>query len=92
MARLLEVDAVISTKASMEKPMSEGAAIAVGLLIGSWGNTNQIQTSISINEATKGELVWKYDYSASGSVGSSPERLVNDLMRNASRKFPYNAK
>jgi hypothetical protein len=92
LARILEVDAVISTKATMEKPMSEGAAIAVGLLIGSWGNTNQVQTAISINDAIKGELIWKYDYFASGSVGSSPERLVNDLMRNASRKFPYNAK
>ena len=92
LARLLEVDAVISTKAIMEKPMSDGAAIVVGVLIGSWGSTNQVQTSISINEALKGELVWKYDYVASGSVGSSPERLVNDLMRNASRKFPYNAK
>ena len=92
LAKLLEVDAVISTKAIMEKPMSDGAAIVVGVLIGSWGSTNQVQTSISINEALKGELVWKYDYVASGSVGSSPERLVNDLMRNASRKFPYNAK
>jgi hypothetical protein len=92
LARLLEVDAVISTKAIMEKPMSDGAAIVVGVLIGSWGSTNQVQTSISINEATKGELVWKYDYVASGSVGSSPDRLVNDLMRNASRKFPYNKK
>lgn len=30
LARLLEVDAVISTKAIMEKPMSDGAAIVVG--------------------------------------------------------------
>ena len=92
LARLLQVDAVISTKASMEKPMSEGAAIAVGLLIGSWGNTNQVQTAISINDGISGELIWKYDYATGGSVGSSPERLVNDLMRNASRKFPYNSK
>ena len=92
LARLLEVDAVISTKATMEKPMSDGAAIVVGVLIGSWGNTNQVQTSISINESTTGELIWKYDYSASGSVGSSPARLVDNLMRNASKKFPYNKK
>jgi hypothetical protein len=92
LARLLQVDAVISTKATMEKPMSEGAAIVVGVLIGSWGNTNQVQTAISINDGITGELIWKYDHIASGSVGSSPERLVTDLMRNASRKFPYNAK
>lgn len=92
LARLLGVDAVISTRASMKKPMSEGAALAVGILLGAWGSTNDVQTTISINEAKQGELVWKYDYNATGSVGSNTDRLVNALMRNASRKFPYNAK
>lgn len=92
LAQLLGVDAVISIKTNMEKPMSEGAALAAGILVGAWGNTNQVQTTIAINEAKKGELVWKYDHSASGSVGSSTDNLVNNLMRNASRKFPYNGK
>lgn len=92
LAKLLGVDAVISTRASMQKPMSEGAAVAVGILIGSWGSTNNVVTSISINEASAGKLVWKYDYNASGTVGSDPESLVNALMRNASKKFPYNAR
>lgn len=92
LAKLLGVDAVISTRATMKKPMSEGAAVAVGILVGAWGATNDVQTSISINEGTKGDLVWKYDYNAAGSVGSSTDRLVNALMRNASKKFPYNAK
>lgn len=91
-ASLLGVDAVISTKASMKKPMSDGAAVAVGLLVGVWGSTNDVQTSIAINEAQKGDLVWKYDYNATGSVGSNTDRLVNALMRNASKKFPYNDK
>ena len=92
LARLLGVDAVISTKASMKKPMSDGAAVALGVLVGAWGSTNNVVTSISINESVKGDLVWKYDYTATGSVGSNTDNLVNTLMRNASRKFPYNAK
>ena len=72
--------------------MSDGAAVALGLLIGTWGSTNNVQTSISINEATKGDLVWKYDYTAAGSIGSNTDNLVNALMRNASKKFPYNDK
>lgn len=91
-AKLLGVDAVISSRASMKKPMSDGAAVALGLLIGTWGSTNNVQTSISINEATKGDLVWKYDYTAAGSIGSNTDNLVNALMRNASKKFPYNDK
>ncbi len=92
LAKLLGVDAVITTSMRTDKPMSEGVAIALGLAFGVWGNTNNAFTTIDIHEAKKGNLMWKYDYQASGSFGSSPERLVNALMRNASKKFPYNAR
>lgn len=91
-AKLLGVDAVISNVTRMDKPMSEGVAVAIGVLIGSWGSTNNVTTTINIHEAKQGDLIWKYDYVTQGSVGSSPENLVNALMRNASRKFPYNEK
>jgi hypothetical protein len=92
LAKLLGVDAVISTSLRTDKPMNEGVAVALGLAFGVWGKTNAAYTTINIHEAKKGDLMWKYDYEASGSVGSSPENLVNALMRNASKKFPYNAK
>lgn len=87
--QILGVDAVIQDRASMEKPMSEGAAIAVGLLVGAWGNTNKVATTINIHDGKTGDLLWKYDYEAAGSVGSSTDKLVDGLMRNASKKFPY---
>ncbi|MGZ8558622.1 MAG: hypothetical protein ACXWWC_09825 [Chitinophagaceae bacterium] len=76
----------------MEKPMSEGAAIAVGVLIGAWGSTNKVETTINIHDGKSANLLWKYDYEASGSVGSSTTKLVDALMRNAAKKFPYSAK
>jgi hypothetical protein len=92
LAKLLGVDAVISTSLRTDKPMSEGVAVAVGVVFGMWGTTNAAYTTINIHEAKEGNLMWKYDYEASGSVNSSPESLINALMRNASKKFPYNAK
>ncbi|MDP4263405.1 MAG: hypothetical protein Q8941_12840 [Bacteroidota bacterium] len=89
LAKILGVDAVMQGKTISEKPMSEGAAVAVGLLVGAWGNTNKVQTAINIHDGKSGELLWKYDYEASGSVGSSTTRLVDALMRNATKKFPY---
>jgi len=89
LAKILGVDAVLQNRSRMEKPMSEGAAVAVGLLIGAWGNTNKVETTINIHDGTSGDLLWKYDYEASGSVGSSTTKLVDALMKNASRKFPY---
>ncbi len=88
LCKLLQVDAIISGKAIMSKPMSEGAAVAVGLLVGAWGATNKATTSLTIHD-TSGSLLWKYDYEASGSVGSSAENLTKALMKNASKKFPY---
>jgi hypothetical protein len=89
LADLLGVDAVISTNVNMEKPMSEGASIAVGALTGFWGSTNAATITIDIHEHINGDLIWKYDYNASGSAFSSASQLVDGLMRNASKKFPY---
>lgn len=73
----------------MSKPMSDGAAIVVGLLIGAWGPTNETNVSLTIHEYTDSNLLWKYDFVAKGSVGSSSEQLTNALMRNVSKRFPY---
>lgn len=88
-AKLLGVDAVLQNSTRLDKPMSDGAAVAVGVLFGVWGNTNSAQTTINIHDGKSGDLLWKYDYQAQGSVGSSADNLVNALMRNASKKFPY---
>ena len=91
-AKILGVDAVLQNRSRMEKPMSEGAAVAIGIVFGAWGNTNKVETTINIHDAQSGDLLWKYDYEASGSVGSSTTKLVDGLMRNASKKFPYSSK
>ena len=72
--------------------MSDGAAMAVGVAFGVWGSTNKANAVINIHEGETGNLMWKYQYEAEGSVGSSPDNLVDALMRNASRNFPYNGK
>jgi|CXWL01.1.fsa_nt_gi hypothetical protein len=92
LAQLLGVDAVLQNRTSLDKPMSDGAAVAVGIIFGVWGNTNSAQTTINIHDGKSGDLLWKYDYQASGSIGSSADNLVNALMRNASKKFPYSTK
>jgi len=42
LAKLLGVDAVLQNRSSMDKPMSDGAALAVGVVFGVWGNTNKV--------------------------------------------------
>jgi len=92
LAKILGVDAVLTTSVRTSKPMSDGAAVALGVLVGAWGATNQANITVNIHESDAGKLLWKYDYVANGSVGSSTEGMVNVLMRNASKKFPYTPK
>lgn len=89
LAKMLGVDAVLTTTVQTSKPVSDGAALAIGVLAGAWASTNQANITVNINDGASGKLLWNYNFLAAGSIGSSPENIVNALMRNASRKFPY---
>jgi hypothetical protein len=88
-AKILEVDAVISGKFETSKPMSEGASLALGVLVGFWGSTNKAVINIFIHNGNDGELLVNYNKGVNGSVGSSTEDLINILMRKASRRVSY---
>jgi len=88
MCQILGVDGILTSNYSLSKPMSEGAAIAVGLIGGTTGNTNEATVSLSIHDSGTRKMIWNYDQKLSSSLGT-PARLVDDLMRQASRKMPY---
>jgi hypothetical protein len=88
MCHLLGVDGILTSNYALSKPMSEGAAIAVGFLSGTTGTTNEATVSLSIHDAGSKKMIWNYDQKLSSSLGT-PARLVDDLMRQASRKMPY---
>ena len=88
MCQILGVDGILTSNYSLSKPMSEGAAIAVGLLAGVWGPTNEATVSLSIHDSGTNKMIWNFDHKLSSSLGT-PAKLVDDLMRQASRKMPY---
>jgi hypothetical protein len=85
---VLGVDGIMGSNYALSKPMSDGAAVAVALLGGA-GATNEVRVSININDCTNKKLIWNYDHKYSGGLGSSPSKLVDALMRKASKKMPY---
>jgi hypothetical protein len=88
MCRILGVDGILTSNYSLSKPMSEGAAIAVAVLVGVWGPTNEATVSLSIHDSGTNKMIWNYDHKLSSSLGT-PAKLVDALMRQASRKMPY---
>lgn len=88
MCNILGVDGILTSNYSLSKPMSEGAAIASALLVGFWGATNEATVSLSIHDQSANKMIWNFDHRLSSSLGS-PARLVDVLMRQASREMPY---
>jgi len=86
---LLEVDGILSSQFTLSKPMSAGAAIALALVTGIGGNTNEVAVSLSLKDCSTKSLIWKYDHKYSGGLLSSPSSLVQNLMKDASKKMPY---
>lgn len=89
LAKLLSVDAVLSGNVRLTKPMSGAGAAAMGILFGAWGSTNKTFVTMNIHDGSTSDLLWKYDHEASGTVGSDPETLTKNLMKNVAKKFPY---
>ena len=89
LADILEVDAIIMGTDETNKPMSKGASVALGLLIGFWGTTSSATINMSIYNAADGEILANYNKKVRGSIGSDNDDLVNIIMRKASRRIAY---
>lgn len=89
LCNVLGVDGVMNSNYALSKPMSDGAAVAVALLVGAWGSTNEVRVSLSINDCANKKLIWNYEHKYTGGLGSSPSRLIDGIMREASKKMPY---
>lgn len=89
LAEILDVDGVLSSNFSLSKPISEGAAVALGLILGAYGPTNEVKVSFSIHDRNTKKLIWNFDHKYSGSLGSTPARMVDGIMRNVSKRMPY---
>lgn len=88
-ANILGVDAIFEGNFETNKPLSEGASVALGVLVGFWGTTNKAIINLNIFNAKDGELLVNYNKAVRGSLGSSTEDLINKLMRKASRRVGY---
>ncbi len=89
LCEVLGVDGIMTSNYGLSKPMSDGAAVLEVLFNDSRSPTNEVHASLSISDYKSKKLIWNYDYKTSGNLGSSPSKLVDDLMREASKKMPY---
>jgi hypothetical protein len=89
-AKILGVDAVIGGVFESEQTKSEGAAIATALLFGDFGGkTGTGSLTMTINNGSDGELLWRFFKAMDDNISSSTDDLVERMMRKVARNFPY---
>ena len=88
---LLDVDAVVSGRMSLSRPMGTGWAVATTLLFG-FGATNSGIVNMTVHEGGDGKLMWSYEHELSGGVMSSPDSVAKALMGGIANEFPYRKK
>lgn len=57
--------------------MSEGASLALGILVGFYGSTNKAVINMNVYDAAQGLLIANYNKGIAGTIGSSTEDLIN---------------
>ena len=88
-AKILEVDSVISGQIHRDRPMTGGAAVALAIFTGFGGATNKARLYLTIHNGLDGDLLWSFNHQASGGLGSDVESVVKRLMKKVARNFPY---
>lgn len=92
-ARLLGVDAVMSGQVRLSKPLPLAATVAINVLTQAYVPSDEATASLTLHDQLDGQLIWKYDCNISGGfIGDNAQGLTNALMRNASKRFPYQRK
>lgn len=88
---LLKIDGIVKSNFSISKPMSTGAAIAVAVFTGYFGATDNTIVDLSLYDINTDKMIWNYNHKASGSF-TNAGKLVDQLMKNASKKLPHVSK
>lgn len=88
-AKILNVDAIISGNVFREKGMNQGGAVAMAILIGNYGSTGSAKMNLKIFNGKDGSKLWQYTHRSKGGLGSNVDDIVLPLMKQVSRNFPY---
>lgn len=91
-AKALSVDAVIYGNITTSQMMNQGGAVAMQMVTGVAVRNNEATAVITIYDGVSGESLWRYSRELGGSAYSNSDDLIDALMRQIARNFPYSKK
>lgn len=91
MCKSLKVDAIIGSSFGFKELMSNTSSILLGVVTGGmfWGSTNSVDVNMEIFDKKSNKVIWNYNRRISGSIGSNPTKLIDYVMKKASKKMPH---
>lgn len=91
LAVLLNVDAVVSSRVSLAKPLTNAESFFTGLLTGYMSPSKVTTVDLSLTDKNSGKMFWNFNFENGGTF-TSTEKLTNSLMKAAAYRFPYKTK
>lgn len=89
LSEILQVDGVISGTLDLNVLLSKGVPTQFNLMDYINGNANYGRIGVKISDGPTGKLLWKYEKQIDRKSGKNTIDLIDLMMRQASKKFPY---
>lgn len=88
--KILGVDAVIKCNYAYQKTSTEGGAIAKAVLFGpGLSKTGSGTLTMQVYNGSDGDLLWRFYKEMNEDVMSSPNEVMERMMKKVARNFPY---
>lgn len=89
LSEILGVDGIISGNLHLNILLSKGVPTDFNLFDYFSGNANYGRIGIKISDGDSGKLLWKYEKEITKKTGKNTTELIDKMMKQASRNFPY---
>ncbi|MBM1106663.1 hypothetical protein JQC67_10980 [Aurantibacter crassamenti] len=89
LAEILGVDGLISGNIDLTILLSEGIPTDFSILDYFSGASDYGRIGIKISDGITGKLLWKYEKKINKKTGKNTLDLIDQMMKQAARKFPY---
>ena len=89
LCEILQVDGIISGSLTLNILLSKGVPTRFNLWDYLNRNSNYGRIGIKISDGETGKLLWRFEKEITKKSGKNTTELIDKMMKQASRKFPY---
>ncbi|MDT7829944.1 hypothetical protein RQM65_14850 [Pricia sp. S334] len=89
LSRILGVDGIISGTLDLNVLLSDGVDTKFNFMDYFLGDADYGRIGVKISDGKTGKLLWKYEKEINKKSGKNTDDLIDRMMKQAARKFPY---